>query len=266
MAWTLEELEQWTTQFVYSPAGRRAVASAASRQRLARSLQDDLLQEWALSLLRTIAGRRQRGDGPIDGIVDEESARRYVIRSLQHRTIDLLRSPSTRHEAHAAAEPDDSGQLPLERLAPVVPAAEQTATTHLTRTELGAAIAERLHRGLIVCRGCAPEVVAQIALHVVATLWDGRSGDAGVAVQLAGGSTELDQLVYEGLLAAQPEVFATDDEGRASAALRQRKSRCGRCVTDLLRSIADRRSQPRHTGDAGPAVALTDPDQEPTDG
>ena len=120
-------------------------------------------------------------------------------------------------------------------------------------------VSARLHRGQLRCPGCHSAIVAGAALAVIDGFADIAPSPAP-ATRTAGGSTELDELIYDGLVRVAPDRIHADAHGRMSDAARALKSRCGRCVRRLLTELlGDGRG---HTDEGAPAELPSEPDQE----
>jgi hypothetical protein len=258
---TDDEFERWLLDFAYGSDGSAALRSVGSRYRLSGTVLDDLRQDWVMSILGTLGRRRAAGhDQPM--VDDAEGARRYAWRVLGNRAVDLLRSPSGR-EADWRFPVDDVQDDPLERLADPRPGVEATVLAGNDLDGLRHEVAARLHRGQLRCPGCHGAIVAGAALAVIDGFAD-VAPSAAPATQTAGGSTELDELIYDGLVRVAPDRIQADDRGRMSDAARALKSRCGRCVRRLLVELlgASIGGGNGHTDEAALAEQPSEPDQE----
>jgi len=230
------ELRSFWVTLAFAADGDQAVRAVGRRYQIPIAALDDLRQEWVLSLDRTLTRHPELADQ----LDTEDVARRYAFRTLRNRALDSLRGARSR--AEIVADVDDSGASIIDRTAASgVVDVDAAALGELTLNELRRAISDRLTSGEIVCGGCRAPVVAQIALAVIDAYFGRGSLAAGDGVaRLAGGTTELDEMLYEGLKLAAPELVTFDDKGRASERTRQSKSRCGRCTRELLADVLSR--------------------------
>ena len=240
--WADGELRSFWVALAFAADGDQAVRSVARRYQIPIAAIDDLRQEWVLSLDRTLT----RHPELVEQLDTEDVARRYAFRTLRNRALDSLRGARSR--AEIVADVDDSGTSIIDRTA-APSEIDSIALADLTLDELRRAISDRLTAGGIVCGGCRAPVVAQIALAVVDAYF-GRGSLGKSAARLAGGTTELDELIYEGLKVAAPELVTFDDKGRASERTRQSKSRCGRCTRELLADVLERHTAPPPAAEA----------------
>ena len=258
---TDDEFERWLLAFAYSTKGSAALRSVGSRYRLSGTVLDDLRQDWVMSILGTL-GRRRAGGHDLSLVDDAEGARRYAWRVLGNLAIDLVRSPAGR-EADWRPGSDDSRDEPLERVADPGPGVEASVVARSDLDRLRRLVAARLHRGQLRCPGCHVAIVAGAALAVIDGLADAVP-PGGPPTQTAGGSTELDELIYDGLIRVAPDRIQADEHGRMSDAARALKSRCGRCVRRLLGDVLGGPSG--HTAEGTLAEGSTEPDQETRSG
>ena len=253
--WAAGELRSFWVALAFAADGDQAVRAVARRYQIPIAAVDDLRQEWVLSLDRTLT----RHPELVEQLDTEDVARRYAFRTLRNRALDWLRGARSR--AEILADVDDSGASIIDRT-PAPGDVDITAMAEATLGELRQRISERLTTGAIVCGGCRAPVVAQIALAVVDAYF-GRGALGEDAARLAGGTTELDELIYEGLKTAAPELVTFDDHGRASARTRQSKSRCGRCTRDLLADVLARHTGASHGAEADDNPSTTPPGAPP---
>lgn len=258
---TDEDFERWLLGFAYGTDGSAALRSIGSRYRLPGAVLDDLRQDWVMSILGTL-GRRQ-ASGHTEPLVDDaEGARRYAWRVLGNRAIDFMRSPIGR-EADWRVIVDDTHEHPLVRLADTRPGVEASVLARHDLDGLRRQVSARLHRGQLRCPGCHGAIVAGAALAVIDGFADVAPAGAA-ATQVSGGSTELDELIYDGLVRVAPDRIHADERGRMSDAARALKSRCGRCVRRLLTELLTEmpRRETGHTDDSSLAEGPSERDRE----
>jgi transposase-like protein len=241
-AWSLDALRAAWVELAFSTDADDALRSLARRYGIAATSLDDLRQIWIVSLDATA----RRNPAIVDAVSDLDTARRYAFRALRNRALDHLRAAQSRAEEVAVAS--DDGTTVIDRTAgPDL--VDDALLADLGLARVREEIGRRLREGEITCAGCRPAVVAQVSLAVV----DAFAGAAqGQRVHLAGGTTELDELIYGGLRHALPGQVAFDEHGRADERTRQLKSRCGRCVRAVLAAALTVGSD-RHTESASPA-------------
>ena len=143
---------------------------------------------------------------------DQESAHRYAARSMQRTSIDVSRT--TRRIESKTYVMDDQHLDPkvLEHMSQV----DDSVTLDRWRR---AVINHARHD--LSCSGCPSDVVFASALKLLAML---QIGDQG----------SISDLMYEAL-----QEVDDDFPHEKSDAARQRKSRCTRCVLNLLRDAAE---------------------------
>jgi hypothetical protein len=170
----------------------------------------------------------------------------------------LLRSPAGR-EADWRFPTDEGHDDPLERLADPRPGVETSVLDRNDLDGLRRRVSARLHGGQLRCPGCHSAIVAGATLAVIDGFADAAPSGAP-ATQTAGGSTELDELIYDGLVRVAPDRIQADAQGRMSDAARALKSRCGRCVRRLLTELLGGGNG--HTVEGTLAERPSEPDQE----
>ena len=144
-------------------------------------------------------------------MLDLSSAHRYAARTCERTAIDLARSSRWRLTPVSVA----GGEVDFPAEVDVVGGLVGDLMLEQWKTAL-----VETGKGDYGCTGCPSEVVVGVALRILDDL---VSGDRG----------SLRDLTYEAL--ADIDERSRDDR---SAASRQRKSRCGRCVVSLLRATA----------------------------
>lgn len=194
-----ELLQHWLKSDDALRYARRLVA----RRSLRRSGEELLSEAW-IRIDQTVANRVD----PYPEMEDLNAARRYVGRVMDNLSRDMARAARRRNEVEFVdsfnvVEPHThrvDGKLVLEQLV--------RAVGHRARIESH-------------CPGCQHGVVAAAALEVLHMLLaDKDGGDHGQSL--------LDRLLYDAL------DRVGDSTAPTPAARRQRKSRCGPCVTALL--------------------------------
>jgi hypothetical protein len=142
---------------------------------------------------------------------------RYGARVIDNLCRDLARKNFRRRETSLEVMlTDRSGDQAL--------ATSDTADGTETRMMLEQvllALGRNIEAGF-TCPGCPNHVAAATALEVVHMVLAGEDGDTK-------GRNWLDQMLYVALERVDPETTPKSDAART-----QRKSRCGRCVTELL--------------------------------
>lgn len=169
---------------------------------------DDMVGDvWSSAYIRVASALARRNE-PFDDLQDTGSAARYAARACENATIDLARS--TRRRTERSTLSDELAEVP-----------EAESSVDL---QVGRLILEDVRRNVVVlarggrrCAGCPVEVVLAAALHVV-------------NAHIVGDSGNLSDMMYEAL-----EAVDADFPGGRSEAARQRKRRCGHCVTELMR-------------------------------
>jgi len=190
-------------------AEARATAETLTRRHSDGSFTaDDLLNDCWIRIDSTFVRR----DVPYPHLKDSASIARLCTRVLDNLARDRMRAVRRRREV---ALIEDTSILE-----PPTLGVDERVMLHRLVEMLG-----RVRPGEIDCSGCAEEVVVATALEIVHLVLNGDDG-AGV------GRTWMDRLLH----AALDRVV--DDDGLSYDARMQRKSRCGRCVVELLSSCA----------------------------
>jgi hypothetical protein len=202
LAAQVKAMESWLT----GPDGQRA----ASRLIRKYGLPDDPRDIASAALLR-IRGLVRRRTGPLPSITSPEEAARYAYRAVSNTAIDLARR-STREKAML---------MNVSLLSPAAPSVESEATATIFVEAMFAKVSEIVARN-VSCPGCQQQIVLAATteiLHLV--LIEGESD--GIR-----GQTWFDDVIYETV-----DRF-TQGMAILPAARRQRKSRCKRCVMELI--------------------------------
>jgi DNA-directed RNA polymerase specialized sigma24 family protein len=244
---TADDIKAWFGRVLAEPETLQAVTRTARRFGIPACLEDDLLQDWAESVLSTF---RRHGDDPQRRARwgTEPDARAYVFRALQNRAIDFARARRRRREVDLDVDDeresflvtvsDDDDNVPtaaVPRARPYDAAAQRDWYRRAT-----AAVTDVLTQGEVRCAKCRPEVVAAVVLHLLATsVAEGTVPEPSWGKQsLTGGATTVDKTLYEALDRAVPGSVELAD-GRVTPASRQRKNRCGKCALELLELVMD---------------------------
>jgi hypothetical protein len=197
-------LEAWLATDAATTAARRLI----TRRRLDCS-PDDLINDAWIRIRQSFTNRTE----PLPDLDDEQAAARYCARVLDNLCRDRLRQGSRRRELSLTTI---SGEA--EPTSDADPSA--TAETRILVEQLLFAVGRRAENGL-TCAGCQPAVVAATALEILHLVLNGDdTGDRG--------RTWFDQMLHTALERVDPNTATTE------AARNQRKSRCGRCVSELL--------------------------------
>lgn len=203
---SLDEQRQLFTDWLTSSDARQCARRLVDRYGV-RSEADDVLSEcWA----RLSAALQRRGE-PYPGIVDAKTATRFAYRTLDNLCRDLARV--SRRRGDVVPLNDDKVVL---FGADHYGSVEQRLLLEQLLATVGRIIAEHRH-----CAGCPAEVAAAAALEAIHLMLRGDVGDES-------GRAWLDRILYQAL----DNVDGNDS--RSAEARRQRKSRCGRCASELL--------------------------------
>jgi len=169
---------------------------------------DDLVSMVIEKLSASLARR----DMPIHGIANEDQAVRYAYRAMANQAIDLARR---RHSESVAL-------VSVARLAPSLPGTENTVTSQVFIEELFVSLHRVVSEGF-ACPSCREQVTYAAATEVLhLALLEGS--DAAL------GQSWLDDVIY-GVV----DRYETG-MNKSAAARRQRRSRCRRCVMELLQA------------------------------
>ena len=143
---------------------------------------------------------------------DQISAHRYAARSMQRTAIDIARTVRRIESKSQVIDDQQADHSVLEHMRQV----DDSLTIDRWRR---AVVAHARHD--MNCSGCPSDVVFAAAIKLLAML---QIGDQG----------SISDLMYE-VLQEVDDDFPADK----SDAARQRKSRCSKCVLNLLRDAAD---------------------------
>lgn len=184
----------------------------------ARATADRLLRRWGLDVAADdliaeawirVREAFDRRDEPYPDLDGPTQAARFGARVLDNLRRDRQRRIDQRREV----------QL-VEATLPEIRDPSGDADTRLLLQALLGAIGSRASAG-VACAGCPDEVVAATALEVVHLVLAGHDGHDR-------GRDWMDQMLHLAL------ERVDGDTRRSPAAANQRKSRCGRCVRQLL--------------------------------
>lgn len=195
-------MENWLT----SPAGGLAATRLVRKYGLTEDPRD--IVGTALLRIRGLATRRT---STLPSVNSHEEAARYAYRTVSNVTIDLARR-NTREKAMLVS---------VSVLAPDTPSVESEATAKVFVETMFAKVSEIVSRETS-CPGCQQHIVLAATteiLHLVLI-----EGDADGAR----GQSWFDDVIYETV------DRYTRGMDLLPAARRQRKSRCKRCVMDLI--------------------------------
>jgi hypothetical protein len=190
-------LETW----LQSDEALRVAQRLVHSRRLRRSPEELVSEAW-LKLDRHLNGRATA----FPDLRDEISAGRYLYRVLDNLSRDMLRADNRRNDLELVDQA-------------LVSAHSEGVETRMMLEQLVWSVG-RLAATQPPCDGCSSVVVASAALSVLHLLL----ADSDGAIN---GRTALDRLLYEALQHASHRPLSDE-------ALRQRKARCGKCITELL--------------------------------
>jgi hypothetical protein len=205
--WTLTQQRDTMLAWAVSEVG------SAAAQRLARKYglineADDLVSMTLEKITRSFARRPE----PLPDVGNDDQAIRYAYRAMANLAIDLARRK--RQESKALVS--------VARITPTQTGTDQTATSQVFIEELLSAL-HRVTSSGFTCKACNDRVTYAAATEVLhlALL---EASDAAV------GQSWLDDVIYA--VVDRYEVGMS----RSAAAQRQRRSRCRRCVMELLQA------------------------------
>jgi hypothetical protein len=205
--WTLTQQRDTMLAWAVSEVG------SAAAQRLARKYglnneADDLVSMTLEKITRSFARRPE----PLPDVGNVDQAIRYAYRAMANIAIDLARRK--RQESKALVS--------VARITPTQPGTDQSATSQVFIEELFSAL-HRVTSSGFTCKACNDRVTYAAATEVLhLALLEGS--DAAV------GQSWLDDVIYS--VVDRYEIGMS----RSAAAQRQRRSRCRRCVMELLQA------------------------------
>jgi len=192
-------LEAW----LQSDDARQYSRSLAQR-RPGGASPDELISEAWLRLQSVF----QRREVPYPDLSTERNAARFMARLLDNLSRDLMRRSLRRNETEL-----------VDSIA-TTPSPMANVDTRVILQHLVVAVGRR-SRHSDDCPDCHQTVVAAAALEVLHLILTDHDG-------VGNGTNVLDRLLYEAL------DRVSGDRSTSDAARRQRKARCGRCITALL--------------------------------
>lgn len=195
------------TAWISSDDARHSAQRLIARYRL-RIEPGDLLND----LWSKLASSLERRGEPYPDIADAQSAARFAYRSMDNLCRDMLRSARRRGEL--VPMEDDSIEFSTMGGYSSV---DQKILLEQLLFSVGAVLRSRR-----TCPGCPESVAGAVALETVHLMLKGDVGDES-------GRQWLDRLLYEALESVDPEHAERTAEAR-----RQRKSRCGRCASEII--------------------------------
>jgi hypothetical protein len=199
-----ELLEAW----LLSPDAHTTARRLLARRRLDRQPAELLDEAW-IRIRRSLTDRTD----PLPDLTDEAHAARYAARVLDNLSRDWVRAAARRSEVAL-----------FEDAAPAVIDDHSAFEARLVLERLLHAVAARGSSG-VSCSGCPDAVVVATALEVVHLVLAGHDGGDR-------GRSWIDQLLHVAVDRVDGGVQRTE------AARNQRKSRCGRCASQLLTASA----------------------------
>ena len=205
--WTLTQQLDAMLAWAVSAGG----SDSAARLTRKYGLADEPADLVAMTCERLTTSLRRHTE-KLPNVNSEDEATRYAYRTMSNLAIDLARR--SRNEKHAIVS--------AARIAPTPPGTDQTAMSSVFIDELFSALHRVAEKGF-VCTSCDSRVTYAAATEVLhMALLEGS--DAAV------GQSWLDDVIYS--------VVDRYHNGmsKTSAAQRQRRSRCRRCVMELLQA------------------------------
>ena len=202
-------LESW----VQSAEARRLAQTIIGRRGLSLSA-DELISEVWLRITRSFDTRTE----PLPAMSTSEEATRYGARIIDNLCRDISRKNLRRRETSLEVIMAGTGNEPASTLNPT-----DDADTRMLLEQVLVVLGRNIEKGF-ACPGCPNHVAAATALEIIHMVLIGEDGASQ-------GRTWLDQLLYVALEKVDPQPDQRSDSART-----QRKSRCGRCVTELLTS------------------------------
>lgn len=183
---------------------------AATRLVRKYGLSDDPRDLTGAALLR-IRGLTTRRTMPLPSVNSPEEAARYAYRTVSNATIDLARR-NTREKAML---------VDISVLSPESPSVEAEATAKVFVETMFAKVSEIVTRD-VPCLGCQRLIVLAATTEILHLVLIESESDG------ARGQSWFDDVIYETV------DRYTKGSDLLPAARRQRKSRCKRCVMDLI--------------------------------
>jgi hypothetical protein len=205
--WTLSQQRDTMLAWAVSEVGSAAAHRLARKYGLINEA-DDLVSMTLEKITRSFARRPE----PLPDVENDDQAIRYAYRAMANLAIDLARRK--RQESKALVS--------VARITPTQTGTDQTATSQVFIEELFSAL-HRVTSSGFTCNACNDRVTYAAATEVLhLALLEGS--DAAV------GQSWLDDVIYS--VVDRYEIGMS----RSAAAQRQRRSRCRRCVMELLQA------------------------------
>ena len=205
--WSLLTQTRSILNWFESASSQSWCESCCRRTALPQDMARDLHSEAWVKLSASLARRTEA----FPDLHDLESAHRYAARSVERISIDWARS-AKRHSRHVEIIDDDVvDYLKLDWV--------QLSNSSILIDHWRNAVVSVARAGT-GCSGCSEDIVLAASLRLLTLHQLGEQGS-------------INELLYESLIASDCE-FPTD----RSEAARKRKSRCSKCVFDLLKTAA----------------------------
>jgi DNA-directed RNA polymerase specialized sigma24 family protein len=200
-------LEAW----VQSPEALQLAGILIRRRGLEHSPAELVSEAW-LRIIRSFENRTE----PLPSMAESTEAARYGARIIDNLCRDHARRTIRRRETSLDLMLEDRGDSASPSIAPI-----EDADARLMLEQVLLTLGRTIEAGFR-CPGCPNHIAASTALEVIHMVLAGEDGDSR-------GRTWLDQLMYVALEKVDPQPAE-----KSPTAQSQRKSRCGRCVTELL--------------------------------
>jgi DNA-directed RNA polymerase specialized sigma24 family protein len=191
--------------WMLSDEGRRVAAHLLRRRGLDRP-GDELVNEAWMKVQRSFERRSE----PYPQLDEPRDFARFGSRVLDNLSRDWLRAVRR------------AGEVELASAATIDDTAFDNTETRLLLEQLLMAVSVRAQRR-VGCVGCPDEVAVAAALEVVHMALSGQEGSST-------GRSWIDKMLHTAL------DRVDGDTNRSVEARNQRKSRCGRCATGLLKT------------------------------
>lgn len=188
------------------------LAGAVIRRRGLEQSPAELISEAWLRIMRSFENRTE----PLPSMSSSQEAARYGARIIDNLCSDHARRSMRRRETSLDLMLESRGDSAAPSIAPI-----EDADARLMLEQVLIALGRTIESGFR-CPGCPNHIAASTALEVIHMVLAGEDGDTR-------GRTWLDQLMYVALEKVDPQPAE-----KSPSAQSQRKSRCGRCVTELL--------------------------------
>lgn len=188
------------------------LAGAVIRRRGLEQSPAELISEAWLRIMRSFENRTE----PLPSMSSSQEAARYGARIIDNLCRDHARRSMRRRETSLDLMLESRGDSAAPSIAPI-----EDADARLMLEQVLIALGRTIESGFR-CPGCPNHIAASTALEVIHMVLAGEDGDTR-------GRTWLDQLMYVALEKVDPQPAE-----KSPSAQSQRKSRCGRCVTELL--------------------------------